>query len=50
MLRDVVDWVCGFVKDAPVKKGDQVQPSTRIGRIGASGGTSWAHLHHEQRY
>ncbi|MGR4852128.1 peptidoglycan DD-metalloendopeptidase family protein [Streptomyces sp. LARHCF252] len=41
------------LKDAPdryVKKGDKVQPSTRIGRIGASGGTSWAHLHYEQRY
>ncbi|MFJ6381248.1 peptidoglycan DD-metalloendopeptidase family protein [Kitasatospora sp. NPDC092039] len=33
-----------------VKKGDPVLPSTRIGRIGSTGGTDWAHLHYEQRY
>lgn len=41
------------LKDDPaayVKKGDAVQPSTRIGRIGTSGASGWAHLHYEQRY
>ncbi|MEJ8641721.1 peptidoglycan DD-metalloendopeptidase family protein [Streptomyces sp. MS1.HAVA.3] len=41
------------LKDDPaayVKKGDAVQPSTRIGRIGTSGASDWSHLHYEQRY
>ncbi|MFG2988642.1 peptidoglycan DD-metalloendopeptidase family protein [Streptomyces sp. NPDC048257] len=41
------------LKDDPatyVRKGDAVQPSTRIGRIGTSGASGWAHLHYEQRY
>ncbi|MCY0925341.1 peptidoglycan DD-metalloendopeptidase family protein [Streptomyces sp. H27-H1] len=41
------------LKDDPaayVKKGDPVLPSTRIGRIGTSGASGWAHLHYEQRY
>ncbi|MFI8276786.1 peptidoglycan DD-metalloendopeptidase family protein [Streptomyces sp. NPDC085929] len=41
------------LKDDPdtyVKKGDAVQPSTRIGRIGTSGASDWAHLHYEQRF
>lgn len=41
------------LKDDPatyVKKGDAVQPSTRIGRIGTSGASTWSHLHYEQRY
>lgn len=41
------------LKDDPaayVRKGDAVQPSTRIGRIGTSGASDWSHLHYEQRY
>ncbi|KOU29055.1 hypothetical protein ADK51_10630, partial [Streptomyces sp. WM6368] len=41
------------LKDDPaayVKKGDPVQPSTRIGRIGTTGASTWSHLHYEQRY
>lgn len=41
------------LKDDPatyVKKGDAVQSSTKIGRIGTSGNSGWAHLHYEQRY
>lgn len=41
------------LKDDPatyVKKGDAVQPSTQIGRIGTSGASDWSHLHYEQRY
>nr|WP_257784372.1 M23 family metallopeptidase [Streptomyces qaidamensis] len=38
--------------DTYVRKGDKVTATTRIGRIGATGGNSgdWAHLHYEQRY
>ncbi|UQT56799.1 M23 family metallopeptidase [Streptomyces durmitorensis] len=41
------------LKDAPTKyvqKGDKVKASTKIGRIGTSGNSGWAHLHYEQRY
>ncbi|WNF27487.1 peptidoglycan DD-metalloendopeptidase family protein [Streptomyces sp. C11-1] len=41
------------LKDSPttyVRKGQSVQPSTRIGRIGTTGASSWSHLHYEQRY
>lgn len=41
------------LKDAPttyVRKGQTVLPSTRIGRIGTTGASGWAHLHYEQRY
>ncbi|MFJ3961498.1 peptidoglycan DD-metalloendopeptidase family protein [Streptomyces sp. NPDC090036] len=41
------------LKDDPaayVRKGDPVQPSTRIGRIGTTGASTWSHLHYEQRY
>jgi hypothetical protein len=41
------------LKDAPtahVRTGQAVQASTRIGRIGTTGASGWAHLHYEQRY
>ncbi|MFP3988412.1 peptidoglycan DD-metalloendopeptidase family protein [Streptomyces sp. E11-3] len=55
-IKHAGGWFTAYyhLKDAPdayVKKGDQVTPSTQIGRIGTSGSNSeWSHLHYEQRY